>query len=179
MSEVQTIAHHLRMVQGKNKDEFVRLFPNPVFVEKVGGFPHQHPSLLAETIQAGDRPDPTRLEAQYSEQDLRDAKVFELKKKRGSIAPDIFIGRAPTSDIVLTSSLVSKSHAQITPVQDSGDFQVSDMFSSNGTFLNGERIQPFEKHQINDHDRIGFGPDYLLVYYSPMAFYDLLISLKV
>ena len=179
MAEVPTIAHHMTTAQGKSEGEFVRIFPHPVLVEKIGTFPHEHPSLLAGTVITDDRPDLEELEAESADRDLRDAKVFELKKKPGSMGPDIFVGRAPTNDIVFASGSVSKSHTQITPVKETGHYQVSDMFSSNGTFLNGEKIHPFEKHQMNDLDEISFGPDYLLIYYSPMAFYELLLSLRV
>jgi pSer/pThr/pTyr-binding forkhead associated (FHA) protein len=52
------------------------------------------------------------------------------------------------------------------------------MFSTNGTYLNGKKIDPFEKHQVDDHDEISFGANYQLVYYSPGAFYEMLIGLK-
>jgi hypothetical protein len=179
MSEVPTIADHMSMARGKSEGEFVSTFAHPVLVEKVGVFLHEHPSLLAGTVLAGDRPNLEELEAESADRDLGDAKVFELKKKPGSMGPDIFVGRAPTNDIVLVSDSVSKSHAQLTPRPETGHYQVSDMFSSNGTFLNGEKIHPFEKHQMSDHDEIGFSSDYLFIYYSPMAFYELLMSLRL
>jgi pSer/pThr/pTyr-binding forkhead associated (FHA) protein len=52
------------------------------------------------------------------------------------------------------------------------------MFSTNGTYLNDKKIDPFEKHQVEDHDEISFGTEYQLVYYSPRAFYEMLIRLK-
>ena len=52
------------------------------------------------------------------------------------------------------------------------------MFSSNGTFLNGQKIHPFEKHQVKDYDEISFGPDYRLIYCAPPTFYRMLKSIK-
>jgi pSer/pThr/pTyr-binding forkhead associated (FHA) protein len=52
------------------------------------------------------------------------------------------------------------------------------MFSSNGTYLNGKKINPFEKHQVEDHDEISFGTEYKLLYYSPQVFYEMLIDSK-
>ncbi len=48
------------------------------------------------------------------------------------------IGRRPSSDIVLTESSVSSMHAQI--VQSEGEWKVLNLLSSNGTFVNGEKV---------------------------------------
>jgi pSer/pThr/pTyr-binding forkhead associated (FHA) protein len=109
---------------------------------------------------------------------LSQAKVFALRKKPGSIGVDIFVGRAPTNDIILPNPSVSKSHAHFTPVPETDRLQLVDMFSSNGTFLNGQKIHPFEKHQVEDYDEIRFGPDYLLIYCTPRIFYQMLKSIK-
>jgi len=48
------------------------------------------------------------------------------------------IGRRPSSDIVLTESSVSSMHAQI--IQSEGEWKVLNLLSSNGTFVNGEKV---------------------------------------
>ena len=48
------------------------------------------------------------------------------------------IGRRPSSDIVLTESSVSSMHAQV--VQSEGEWKVLNLLSSNGTFVNGEKV---------------------------------------
>ncbi|HJL19437.1 MAG TPA: FHA domain-containing protein [Sandaracinaceae bacterium LLY-WYZ-13_1] len=53
--------------------------------------------------------------------------------------PRITIGRAPGNDLVLPHPSVSGRHAQVDKQQD-GKFQVRDLGSTNGTFLNGVRI---------------------------------------
>ncbi len=50
----------------------------------------------------------------------------------------IEIGRRPTSDIVLNEASVSSMHAQI--IQDDGEWRVLNLLSSNGTFVNGEKV---------------------------------------
>ena len=50
----------------------------------------------------------------------------------------IEIGRRPNSDIVLNEASVSSMHAQI--VQDNGEWRVLNLLSSNGTFVNGEKV---------------------------------------
>ncbi|MBV1907867.1 MAG: FHA domain-containing protein [Kangiellaceae bacterium] len=50
----------------------------------------------------------------------------------------IEIGRRPNSDIVLTEVSVSSMHAQI--IGDDGSWRVLNLLSSNGTFVNGEKV---------------------------------------
>lgn len=47
------------------------------------------------------------------------------------------IGRLETSDLILSSSLVSRKHAQL--IIEDGDLYISDLQSSNGTFINGKQ----------------------------------------
>lgn len=63
------------------------------------------------------------------------------------------IGRAPQCEVVLSSQGISKKHAQIMVTEDK--VIISDLQSSNGTFVNGTRIQnqglkPGDKFALND-----------------------------
>ena len=49
------------------------------------------------------------------------------------------IGRKETVDLRIDSSRVSREHAQI--VKENGGYQVIDLQSTNGTFVNGNRIE--------------------------------------
>ena len=53
--------------------------------------------------------------------------------------PVVTIGRAPGNDLVLPHPSVSSRHAQISKQPD-GKFQIRDLGSTNGTYLNGVRI---------------------------------------
>ncbi len=64
----------------------------------------------------------------------------------------IFLGRAPSSDIVIDDDLVSKQHAAI--YFKNGEFVIDDLNSKNGTFLNGELI---ERAKLSDGDVIRLG----------------------
>lgn len=65
----------------------------------------------------------------------------------------IQVGREPSNDVVLTSPTVSRFHAQVEKVGQR--FRVRDLRSSNGTFVNGERIERETWLQPNDTIRIG------------------------
>jgi DNA-binding response OmpR family regulator len=72
------------------------------------------------------------------------------------------VGRAVESDIVVTSRRVSREHAQ---VQRKGQRRVLvDLGSTNGTYLNGERVlAPIE---LRDGDSVSIG-DVVLIYHDP------------
>jgi len=65
---------------------------------------------------------------------------------------EILVGRAAGLDLVLLEDMVSRQHAQIT-VQTNG-LVIHDLESTNGTFVNGERIR---KARLREGDRILIG----------------------
>jgi ABC-type multidrug transport system ATPase subunit len=67
--------------------------------------------------------------------------------------PSVVIGRAVESDLVLDDARVSRQHARIVRSPD-GSFDVQDLGSSNGTFVNGRRIQ---SGRLESGDFIGVG----------------------
>lgn len=69
----------------------------------------------------------------------------------------VTIGRDQPEGIEIFSEAVSRSHAQV--VNDAGCYWVCDLHSTNGTFVNGRKI---DKHLLKDGDRIGIGGDILI-----------------
>ena len=68
--------------------------------------------------------------------------------------PGAMIGSAPSADFQISSPVVSRLHARIEK-EDQGCF-IKDLSSLNGTFVNEERLEPNERRQIYDGDKIGF-----------------------
>jgi hypothetical protein len=62
------------------------------------------------------------------------------------------IGTAADCDIVLTDKKISRKHSTIR--YEGGEFQIADLDSSNGCFVNDEKIQ---KHDLIDNDIIKLG----------------------
>jgi len=56
------------------------------------------------------------------------------------LEPTTTFGRAPTNRVVIATERVSRSHAVIRKEAD-GSYQLMDLGSSNGTFVNGQRVQ--------------------------------------
>ena len=75
------------------------------------------------------------------------------------------IGRNPsTNTIILNHHSISKDHA-IIEFDSSGKGYISDLFSSNGTFVNGTRISSNQKFALNEGDIIKFGKDQIAFKY--------------
>jgi pSer/pThr/pTyr-binding forkhead associated (FHA) protein len=65
---------------------------------------------------------------------------------------ELVIGRSSDLDMVLVEDMVSRKHAKITTHD--GDVVIMDLGSTNGTFVNGERIK---KSRLKEGDRILIG----------------------
>lgn len=63
------------------------------------------------------------------------------------------LGRGVACDIVVPFRIVSRLHAHVEPVN--GRFQLRDIGSANGTYVNGIRL--VDPHVLNNHDVIGLG----------------------
>jgi pSer/pThr/pTyr-binding forkhead associated (FHA) protein len=74
----------------------------------------------------------------------------------------VTIGRAVTNDIVITSKRVSREHARIR--RETWRRVLEDLGSTNGTFLNTERV--VSERELRDSDRIKIG-DVVFVYHDP------------
>jgi pSer/pThr/pTyr-binding forkhead associated (FHA) protein len=63
------------------------------------------------------------------------------------------IGRATGVDFIVDAPLVSRVHCRVTVLPD-GQLELRDLNSTNGTFINGERV---ERRLLAPGDRIGVG----------------------
>jgi pSer/pThr/pTyr-binding forkhead associated (FHA) protein len=63
------------------------------------------------------------------------------------------IGRAARADFIVDRALVSRIHCRLT-LSDAGGLLVEDLGSTNGTFLNGERVT---RRTVASGDRIKLG----------------------
>jgi len=63
------------------------------------------------------------------------------------------IGRATGADFIVDAPLVSRVHCRLTASAD-GSLEVRDLDSTNGTYINGERI---ETEQLTSGDRLRVG----------------------
>ncbi len=87
------------------------------------------------------------------EKGAEDASVIALEQRAH------VIGKPPQADITLLNPFISRQHAKI--VWDQGRFQISDLESKNGTFVNGDRLGT-DSRWLNNGDRIELGKDQVI-----------------
>ena len=63
------------------------------------------------------------------------------------------VGRATGADFIVDAPLISRVHCRLTALAD-GSLEVRDLDSTNGTFINGERVQI---GRLASGDRLGVG----------------------
>ena len=64
------------------------------------------------------------------------------------------IGRLDDNEIVVSDSSVSRNHAELT-IENDNVYYITDLNSTNGTFVNGNRIQGTVKLEYNDIVKVG------------------------
>ncbi len=96
------------------------------------------------------------------EQGPAPGKVVELSEA------NLSIGRGPANDFVISFPAVSGRHALVT--FENGRYHIEDLNSSNGTFINGDRL--YGKQVLVNGDNISFGQSVHLRYEEPVVAVD-------
>ncbi|MBQ7537587.1 FHA domain-containing protein [Treponema sp.] len=78
-----------------------------------------------------------------------------FNQKKISLVAKMTIGRSPDCSIVIDNKLASRFHASIQKIRDA--YFLKDEKSTNGTFLNGQRIPPDKYVKLNPGDKITVG----------------------
>lgn len=107
----------------------VRLLVGTSVTTSYGMYGRRMPARLVGSLAAGEEP-----------------VAFELSR------PVLTVGRAPSNDVVLRDSSVSKHHAQLEQEEDG--WTLSDLGSTNGSWVNGERVR---QKRLASGDRIRIG----------------------
>lgn len=97
----------------------------------------------------------------YIEQQPEEMRLRKLYTPDGRVAAkldkDIFVigKQKDESDLILEDDTVSRLHARICKEDDM--VFLEDLNSTNGTFKNGLRLQPYEKRRLEEGDEVRFG----------------------
>ncbi len=134
-----------------SRESFLKEFPGPFLVEVAGS---GAPEVRDFKTFHGETAFPNPLEPPASGLDATSR--IRAVAKRGSLFPGkITVGRSGNNDVVVLNARVSKLQAYFT--LENGTHGLVDAESSNGTFLNGEKLKALVRHPVRDTDVIGFG----------------------
>ncbi|MER5183529.1 FHA domain-containing protein [Streptomyces sp. NPDC002896] len=117
---------------GRKAPEYDAAGPAPGF-EEAGPAAHERPSAVITPAATGTFRSPTTV--------------------RPLPARTVRIGRADDNDLVVDDLVVSRRHAELHAHHD-GTYEIIDLGSHNGTFLNG---QPVDHAQVSEGDIVGIG----------------------
>jgi len=91
-----------------------------------------------------------------------------LVKRPGNPFPKfVSIGRAPNNDLVFAVESVSKFHGYFT--NDGSEWALTDYRSTNGTQLNGKKLEPAVATPVKSGDRIRFGTHLCAEFLAPAS----------
>ncbi|MDH5671276.1 MAG: ATP-binding protein [Myxococcales bacterium] len=97
--------------------------------------------------------------------------------QRGRVFPveaDMVIGRSSTAGASIDDGGLSRTHARVAEVAP-GSFLLEDVGSTNGTYVNGERIT---RHILRPGDEVQLGPRVVLMYVMPDPEHEQLLKVQ-
>lgn len=108
-------------------------------------------------------------EVDLSPTTISEEPAYFLESTEGDVFPlaagENRVGRAPTNEIHIVGEKISRTHAMIVLSDES--IEVIDQNSTNGTFVNGTRLEPDQPIRIQPGDEIRFGDKRLRIKAGP------------
>ena len=101
-----------------------------------------------------------------------DSLAFLVKRPGNPFPRFVSVGRASNNDLVVSVENISKFHAYFSC--DGGRWSLTDYRSTNGTLLNGERLDPQAARPVADGDIVEFGDQIKLRFLLPESLYKTL-----
>jgi hypothetical protein len=98
-------------------------------------------------------------------------RVGLVVKRAGSVFSGlIYVGRAPSNDLVLSVGSVSKLHGYFQCK--TGEWSFTDHRSTNGTSLNGQKFASGAERPLESGDQLGIGSEISALFLLPESLYD-------
>jgi hypothetical protein len=174
------LRHYLGLCGEMPQELFAHTFPGGFFLEKTQRILDKDVIFQFSTKSFDDQELFDQLKQGLAQPDALEARVIELQKRRAeAVGVAITVGRSPQNDIVLYNRLISKKHAHLLTSAQERECHLVDLGSTNGTFLNGNKLNPHQEYKLADGDEISFGPQAKVVYFASKTFYDFLLHVKM
>lgn len=98
---------------------------------------------------------------------------YIVKRADGAFQDRVGVGRAPNVDVSIGLPRLSKYHAYfVLPEDPAGDLTIADAGSKNGTWVDGDKVEPKQSVPVTDGCTVRLGP-YYLTYHTPEGLLDL------
>ena len=151
-----------------SREQFLEQFPQPALLSV---YPGTAPEQGHEQI------DPTDSGFQLLTVSIKSATILRYLGKVAFIAKRpgnpfghlISVGRSASNDITIAVDSVSKVHGYF--VRDGDGWSFTDHDSTNGTTLEGKRLEPGVKYPLHDGVVLQLGVEALLQYLSPESLF--------
>lgn len=170
------LANLRRIAQENDKDSFIRFVRQPV----LAGAAIQAGRISSQGSGAGGdemnrtqifEPSGTNPGASPASEALKHAIYPLIKGEYSTTSSKAFvIGRIDGNDMIMPDFAISKKHATIN--MDSNSFYLKDLGSTNGTFVNGKRLDK-KSLKIHDQDVLSFAR-YEFTFLFPSSLYKML-----
>lgn len=141
---------------GLDVDAFVRRFPNPVLLVHP---PDPQVADEAPTTRCDRLEDARHAPLHHAGRlpsDLSPVRVLTVRKKASGEGETIWLGRSRRCDLLIVDRTISKMHALIT-YDHEGRLVLGDGASTNGTFLDEQRLTPGRMVPLHDGAVLRFG----------------------
>jgi hypothetical protein len=166
-----------RMAQSVARDDFVRFVQKPVLagsaIHRGTLAAHRGPTAREMNRTILFEPEEDGGESVSVSDSLKHAVYPLVKGAHTTTAPNFFsVGRVDTNDFIMPDYAISRQHAVIEIKRD--DYVLRDCGSTNGTFLNGTRLEKKPVH-LADKDVVSFAR-YEFAFLQPGSLYTMLMG---
>ncbi len=107
----------------------------------------------------------------------REASVYPIAKRAGANKEvEICVGRSRDNDVWINDAEVSKHHARL--YEKKGEWTIVDHGSTNGTFINDQRIEAKKPVVVRTYDNVRLGRAAKMQFLDPESFFDYMSVLR-
>jgi hypothetical protein len=136
--------------------------PGSPCIDENHGLPYPHPIVQDDKTRIGPQPGKFKYSAALGKRALL---IILSRADFGATfiidQPALVLGRQKDSDCAINDTLLSRHHCRVT-ADETGDYWLEDLGSTNGTYLNSRKVQ--EKMRLSYGDRIMIGNTILRFY---------------
>jgi len=99
--------------------------------------------------------------------------ILEVRQRKLGPPGQVRVGRLQENDLMIKDDTVSSRHAVFQRNDRTGSYDVHDLASMNGTWVNSSRLVVGKSVVLFDGDVLGFG-DIVFLFFYPAGLYDVL-----